>query len=74
VHTVPAPALLCAGRRPRPFGIEFKPDPDAGGIQIEFTQAVSEPPTYAMLLGGLLAVGAVTARHRRTLMAQADPG
>ena len=57
-----------------PFGIEFTPDPNSGGIQIEFTQAVPEPSTYAMLLGGLLAVGAVTARRRRALMGQADAG
>lgn len=36
-----------------PFGIEFEPAPNNGGVSLTFTAAVPEPGTYALMLGGL---------------------
>ncbi|MCV2353084.1 PEP-CTERM sorting domain-containing protein [Paucibacter sp. B2R-40] len=36
-----------------PFGIDFEPEPNNGGITLNFTAAVPEPSTYALMLGGL---------------------
>ena len=46
-----------------PFGIEFSPAP-GGGIDLQFTAAVPELGSYALMLGGL-AVLAWAARGRR---------
>ncbi|MBT9492182.1 MAG: PEP-CTERM sorting domain-containing protein [Paucibacter sp.] len=47
-----------------PFGIDFQPEPNNGGIALSFTPAVPEPATYALMLGGLGLLAWGTRRQR----------
>lgn len=53
-----------------PFGIDFEPAPNDGGIVLSFTAAVPEPSTYALMLGGLglVACGARQQRRKQPLI------
>lgn len=55
-----------------PFGIDFTPAADGGGIDLQFTAAVPEPGSHALMLGGL-AVLAWAARGQRSRRSHRQP-